>query len=277
MDYVLAKVKRQRKKPFLKLLSDHTLFDQTIVDLDFCIPYAPDHNLDEDAWFKLDNFKQRQYCIELLKSELDSKEFDDLKRSQFCEISYLLAVQGDDVYFQKINPGLFIKRKTICFGEIAQVENSSNRLVINDRPDAVYLKSSDTLIFRNLAVISSIFEGIDTLYKEATQEDVAEFLGESFVLLNGGYDASHVSKPNRKRIALAMATLEQLSEQDKAEMLSYINSYCSAHLKLDEESSKFLISKDDELKMLLYGIEQRFYTTPFGREKRLANSVQPIG
>ena len=27
---------------------------------------------------------------------------------------------------------------------------------------------------------------------------------------------------------------------------------------------------------LLYGIEQRFYTTPFGKEKRLANSVQPI-
>ena len=41
---------------------------------------------------------------------------------------------------------------------------------------------------------------------------------------------------------------------------------------------KILIIEDDllirnELKMLLYGIEQRFYTTPVGGEKRLANSV----
>ncbi|EAO7712372.1 ATP F0F1 synthase synthase, partial [Salmonella enterica] len=28
-----------------------------------------------------------------------------------------------------------------------------------------------------------------------------------------------------------------------------------------------------ELKYLLYGIEQRFYTTRFGNEKRLANSI----
>jgi hypothetical protein len=39
----------------------------------------------------------------------------------------------------------------------------------------------------------------------------------------------------------------------------------------------FLSSSDDELKFLLYGIEQRFYTTMFGQEKRLANSIQTIG
>ncbi len=277
MDCVLAKVKRQRKKPFFKLLSDHTLFDQVVVDLDFCIPYNPDHNLDEDAWFKLDNFKQRPYCIDLLKSDFDSKECDDLGRAQFTEISYLLAAQGDDFYFQKVNPGLFIKRKTICFGEVVEVESNSSRLVINDRPDAVYLKSLDTLIFKNLAAIASIFQGIDTLFKEATQEDVFEFLDESFVSLSGDYGANNVSKPNRKRIALAMATLEKMSDRDRIEMLTYINEYCSEHLKLDAEGKRFLVSKDDELKLLLYGIEQRFYTTHLGKEKRLANSVQAIG
>ena len=36
---------------------------------------------------------------------------------------------------------------------------------------------------------------------------------------------------------------------------------------------KFEISSEQNLKMLLYGIEQRFYTTLIGDEKRLANSV----
>ena len=48
-------------------------------------------------------------------------------------------------------------------------------------------------------------------------------------------------------------------------------------LRFDKENQKFEISNDDELKLLLYGIEQRFYTTPFGYEKRLANSVTAMG
>jgi len=42
-------------------------------------------------------------------------------------------------------------------------------------------------------------------------------------------------------------------------------------LKVSENS--FEVGSENELKMLLYGIEQRFYTTPVGGEKRLANSV----
>lgn len=38
-----------------------------------------------------------------------------------------------------------------------------------------------------------------------------------------------------------------------------------------------LYSNDEELKFLLYGIEQRFYTTILGDEKRLANSIQTLG
>jgi hypothetical protein len=59
-------------------------------------------------------------------------------------------------------------------------------------------------------------------------------------------------------------------------MLSYIHSYCETKLKFDAENKKFEIKSDEELKYLLYGIEQRFYTTHIGNEKRLANSVQKL-
>ena len=67
-----------------------------------------------------------------------------------------------------------------------------------------------------------------------------------------------------------------MSSPEKLEMHIYIESYCEAKLKFDGKTNKFNISTDDELKMLLYGIEQRYYTTPFGHEKRLANSVVTI-
>jgi len=276
MDHVFARVKSQRKKPFFKLISDHTLFENIEVNMDFCVAYNPDHNLDEDSWFMVDNFSQKPFCLDILKGEFDSKDWNDIGKDQFSKISYIFSLQGNDLYFQKISPGHFIRKKTLCFGEVAQIEEDKRRIVINSQPDAIYIKNLDTLIFRDLAKISDIFKGIDILLKEATNEEVKDFLGESFISLAGSYDIDSVSKPNRKRIKLAIATLRGMSKQDRDNMLSYINDYCQKELTLDTDTGKFSISKDNELKLLLYGIEQRFYTTPFSKEKRLANSVQAV-
>ncbi|BFO06186.1 hypothetical protein KNHN1_45640 [Pseudomonas guariconensis] len=277
MDHVLARVKRLTKKPFFKLVSDHTLYENTKVNLATCVPYSPDHNLDEDSWFKVEQFGQQPFCIDLLKSNFDSKDYDDLKKEQFANISYIFSVQGDDFYFQKITSSLFIRKKIIGFGEAAAIEESSNRLVINDQPDAIYFKQADTLAFRSLAAISGIFKGIDALYREATQQETEAFLKSAFIELKNNYDVSKVSKPNRKRIALAMDSLTKMSAQDKMDILAYIGDYCDQKLKFDQAAQKFEISTDNELKLLLYGVEQRFYTTLFGQERRLANSVQPVG
>lgn len=277
MDHVLAKVKRLTKKPFFKLVSDHTLYENINVNLAACVPYSPDHNLDEDSWFKIEQFGQQPFCIDLLQSDFDSKDYDDLKKEQFLNIAYIFAVQGDDFYFQRITSSLFIRKKIIGFGEAAEIEESSNRLVINDQPDAIYFKQSDTLVFRNLAAISRIFKDIDSLYREATQQETETFLQTEFIDLKNDYNASKVSKSNRKRIALAMDSLAKMSAQDKLDILAYIGDYCDQKLKFDQATQKFQISTDDELKLLLYGVEQRFYTTLFGQERRLANSVQPVG
>ncbi|OMH27839.1 ATP F0F1 synthase synthase [Motiliproteus sp. MSK22-1] len=276
MDHVFAKVKGLRKNPFFKMISDCTLFEPVAINLAGCVDYNPDHNLDEDAWFKIDQFSQKGYCIDLLKNDFDSKDYADLTKAQFAKISYLFAVQGDDFYFQKITPSLFMKKKMIGFGECAEIEESGSRLVINSQPDAIYIKAFDTLVFRSLATISSIFKSIDSLYKEATNAEVEQFLDTSFIELTNEYDVTKVSKPNRKRVALAMATLDSMSDQDKTNMLTYIDGYCKQQLQFDKKNSKLEISSDNDLKLLLYGIEQRFYTTPFGQEKRLANSVQSL-
>lgn len=57
-------------------------------------------------------------------------------------------------------------------------------------------------------------------------------------------------------------------------IFSYIGEYCPS---LKTPDNKFAVNSEDELKLLLYGIEQRFYTTLVGGERRLANSVIPLG
>ena len=276
MDQVLAKIKGRSKKSVFKLLSDEALFDELVVTDAACVDYSPDHNLDEDSWFKIDNFSKQLYCLDILKKDFDSKDFDDLEKAKFCDIVQLFSIQGNDFYFQKITASLFVTRKMIAFGEAAELEKSDKRLVINTQPDAMYSKAKDRLVFKSLATISSIFKGIDVLYKEATDKQVEQFLEEDFIELANDYDVVKVSKPNRKRIALAMDTLAALPDDERDQMYSYIHSYCEQKLKFDKQNSKFEITTDDELKYLLYGIEQRFYTTPLGHEKRLANSVQSM-
>lgn len=276
MDHVFAKVKRLIKKPFFKILSNYTLYEDVKVTLGGCVPYSAGHNLDEDSWFKIEKFSQQPFFMEFLKKDFDSKDYDELKKEQFLEIAYLLSIQNSDFYFQKVTPSLFIKKKILGFGEVAEIEESNNRMIVNEQPDAIYFKTADTLVFRNLAAISGIFKGIDDLYREATQKETEAFLQMQFISLKCDYGASKVSKPNRKRIALALDSLAKMSDQDKVNILAYIGDYSDSKLTFDKATQKFDVSNDDELKLLLYGVEQRFYTTLFGQERRLANSVQPV-
>lgn len=141
MDHVLAKVKKLRRKPYRKIISDSRLFDRIQVNIDACVVYDPDHNLDEDVWFKVENFSRQVFCPDLFRTPFDSKDYDDLKKDQFNKISCVISVQDGDFYLQKVSPSLFLRRKTLEFGEVAKVESSGHRLVIK-RPTRCYLPLS---------------------------------------------------------------------------------------------------------------------------------------
>ena len=277
MNHVLAYIKTKKKERLFKLISDKTLFNDVKYDLQACVLYKPDHNLDEDSWFKIEQFSKQEFCIPLINTAFDSKDYNNLTGSDFSNISYLVAVQENDFFFQKIYPSMFVVRKIITFGDSAKIEENQQRLVLRELPDAIYIKAEDTLIFKDLIKISSIFKGIDQLYREATDEEVNQFLNTTFIKTINEFDVSKVSKPNRKRIAYISTILNTMPQEEKNKLSDYINGYTGiTGLKYDGEKKQFEINSDSELKLLLYGIDQRFYTTVIGQEKRIANSIIPI-
>lgn len=276
MDHVLVRIKRQRKNPYKKLLSNTTLYSALDLSAISLVPYDPGHNLDEDAWFKIDAFATTDFSLDILNEPVDAKDYNAATKTDFKNISFILGCQQDDIYFQKVTPAAFIKRKMIQFGETAFLEESIDRLIVKSIADAVYLKDTDMLVFRDLSTISSIFKDIDQLYKEATDEEVKAFLSNDFVNVSGDYNFAAVSKPNRKRIALVSETMQGMSEEQRTGLIGYILDYCKVNVKLSKDGQKFELSSDNELKLVLYGIEERFYTTQHSKQKRLANSVQPL-
>ena len=277
MSCLIAKIKDRKKAlTYYKVLSpENDIFETDITQLQL-LDYDLDYKLEDNDWFKIEQFSIKTFCIDLLKRAFVSSEHDDITKSQYADIAYLCAYQGDNYFFQKVTPSLYLTRKTLRFGEKVRLEKDSYQLVINERPDAIYIKATDTLIFRNLAAISSIFKGIDQLYREATNEEVTNFLNQSFIQLCGDYDADKVSKPNRKRIALTSTTLAGMSTDEREQIIKYIESYCPDELEFIPADQKFEIGTDQALTLLLYGIEQRFYTTFIGGEKRVAKAVRRL-
>ena len=275
MDYLVAKIKRMSNLAHYKVISEHTTFDFDVADYSL-VEYSPDHNLDEDSLFKISDFTDKEYCLDFLKQKIVSTSFNEIPSDKYKKVSYLCAIQESAICFQKVTPSTYLKRSVLKFGENVTIENSENKILINPFPDAAFVQSQNVLVFRDLGTISSIFKGVDELYKEATHEEVDSFLNESFIALSDEYDASKVSKPNRKRIALAVESFAGLKVEEKTQIMDYIHGYCE-NISYDVGEKTFSISNDEELKFLLYGIEQRFYTTILGGEKRLANSIQKLG
>lgn len=273
MNHVIARIKG-RDNVFEKLYSGESIFE--LPDgLDAAVEYSPETILEDDEWYKLDRFSSTAYVIDELTHDFNTTNYAEANRVKTESIEYIISVQDNTYFFQRILKHSLMMKKRITLGDTVRLDPGEKSIVINSLPDAIYVKDTDTLYFRKLSIISPIFKGIDELYREATEEETEEFLKNDFVELEEGYGVKNIKKSNRKRIAMAMETLESFSKRDKQKILKYTHEYYPA-LKYEEEKNVFSIGNEEEMKYLLWGIEQRYYTTPVTRERRVANSVMQL-
>lgn len=275
MNHTIAKIRqRQAGSKYRKILTGQTLYTLPD-DITSYVEYSPNHNLDEDSWFGIDNFSQQEYCIDILHRDFVSAEYEArLTHEEAGKIDFIFTYQDNNVYyFQNITKSQLQYRRYIKLGDDYTFTANSRDISINEVPDAIYLKNTDTFHFKKLSSISGIFDGISILYREATNEETANFLENDFISLQEDFSADDVKQSNRKRIALAIEKLNGYDDAQKTVVFDCIRDY---YPDLIDENGAFKVSTDDELKLLLYGIDQRFYTTPDGRERRIANSVITI-
>lgn len=275
MDNICVKLKQREKDKYRKLLSiNGSLYAPFTISADMVSTYTPGALLEDGEWFCIHEMSQKEFCIDILKADYSSVDFRTLDRDDFTKIDFLFIVTENHIVFQNISKAkLLSKRCIFALGEGYQYQDDCSEIVINDIPDAIYDKANDALYFRRLESITSIFRGIDQLYREATDEETTQFLNNEFINLKDGYSTASVKTANRKRIALAMKTLNALNDNDRKNIFAYIGDYCP-ELQVSEDS--FEVGTEEDMKKLLFGIEQRFYTTPVGGEKRIANSVIPL-
>lgn len=268
MNYLLAEIKG-RNAEFLKVMSvQRGVFD--LPDLSDSQAYSPAYKLEDGEWFKLDNFLSLGYENNFIGSTFDSTVYNQITVRQYSKINYLCSKQGNFFLFLKMFPTQLIYKKWFRISSEPTLEIDKPIIILNSFVDAVYDINADSLYFKNIARVKSIFKGIEELYREATQAEVDAFLEQDFISLDETFTCNNVKTANRKRIAMAIDTLNQFTQEDKKQIFQYIRSYCE-EVPIDDDT--FLVGTEEHLKKILYGIEQRYYTTPLGNEKRLANSI----
>ena len=276
MNQVYVKIRlRGKANKYRKLLStDENLYCLPDELIESSCPYTPGATLETGEWFKISDFSEKDFSIEITQKDYETVDYDSLQKAEYSQVDYLFAKIDDNLFFQNISKSKLVKKKGILgFGEGYRFERETAVLFINEYPDAIYIPTEDALYFQRLEPIASIFGGISELYREATEHEVEEFLQNDFIDLTDGFESSKVKVANRKRIAMAMDTLSKMHDDDKKQIFVYICDYCPDIVTPEQ---KFRVGSEENLKMVLFGIEQRFYTTLVGGEKRIANSVVPL-
>lgn len=271
MTQLLVKVKNKTRSvnaQYKKIISDVKcyVFPENIES----VPYSPETLLDATQWYVIENFSHQTFCLELIKREtFDSVDFEMFDRNCFSKMDYLCLVHDDIYFFQKIRPSQLLQAKRISFGESFTYDENSMSIVINTYADAIYVKDSDRLYFQKLETISSIFKGIEILFREATEEETKLFLQSDFISLGTEMNVSKVGKTSRKSVALAMTVLNSFNAEEKKRVMEYTKNYTS----LQQDEKGFIIETEEDLKKLMLGIFERFYETPVSKKTRVANSI----
>lgn len=273
MSQVYVKIRQRGKEnKYRKLLStDKEIYLGRAELIQDSVPYSDKTLLGEGEWYYIPEFSKTDFSIDIVQERFDPVDFYKFAAGDFNRIAYVFVEERDELYFQNITKSKLIRHKRIVhMGEEFKYDEGGMSITLNEWPDAIYTREEDRLYFRKLTSVTKIFTGIDQLYREATEDETKKFLERNFITLKSDFSSERVKTANRKRIALAEDTLSGLEETEQEKIFSYIGEYCPA-LKCAEGS--FEVENESDLKMLLFGIEQRFYTTPVGKEKRIANSV----
>ena len=107
-------------------------------------------------------------------------------------------------------------------------------------------------------ILSSVFAEVD-----ANLEIVKKANSVPKILVSVSSNASEIE------------TLSKMNAAQKKQIKEYTSEYFP-NLNFDAELGIFEIGDEEALKNLIFGIEQRFYTTIVGAEKRVANSIQTL-
>lgn len=248
------------------------------ITLDNPIDYDP-NNTEAGQWFKIEAFNEKDGFLGLLDSDFDVADLTSLTTDQFAEHKIdFIAYYSDHKYFiQKFTKGNFMKKKWLALdGNAVRYFEEDGLIYINPMPNCIYDNQTKRIYFMDISKAYSVFGELKLDYKEATDAETNQMLQSDLINPADGFNAANVGVSNRKRITSILAKYNAYEPAKKATLRQYIREKVGENLPFDEATNKFTVANDVQLRLLLYGVQQRFYQPPLEDEVQVATSTTGI-
>ena len=244
------------------------------IRLDDTVVYDP-NNTDRDQWFRVEGFDKKDGFLAILDQNIDVVDLETLSNEQFSSHSIdFIAYYHDRKYFiQKFSKGNYVKKKGFSWrGEAIEYFEDESLVLLSPEPNCIYDTQTKHVYFKDITKAYSVFGALKLDYKVATDAETQQMLGLDLVKAVD-FSVENVGISNRKRITSILAKYQNYEKDKKKKLHQYIREKVGNNLVFDEKDSKFLIKNDTDLKLLLYGIQQRFYQPPLEEEVQVATST----
>lgn len=276
MGCFIAKLKGEDNR-WYKLADQENNEDYESIDLAEAIEYDP-NNTEAGQWFYVPDFNNKDGFLPLLDLDFDVVDLDSLSNEQFAShnIDFIAFYDAHRYFIQKFTKGNFLKKKWFAWnGDAVQYFEEDGLIYLNPTPNCIYDNQSHRIYFMDISKAYTLFADLKLDYKEATEAETTQML-QLDIIQTDGFDASGVGVSNRKRITSILAKYNQYEPEKKATLKRYIRDTVGDNLPFDEVTGKFIVNNDSHLRLLLYGIQQRFYQPPLEDEVQVATSTTGI-
>lgn len=242
--------------------------------LNDAIVYDP-NNTEGGQWFKIDAFNEKEGFLTILDNDFNVAELESLSAEEFNNhrIDFIAFFHEHRYYIQKFTKGNFLKKKWFALnGDEVRYFEGDGLIYVNPLPNCIYDSTTHCIYFMDIAKAYSLFGGLKLDYKAATDAETSQMLQSDIIQVNG-LDTAGVGVSNRKRITSILAKYSQYDSEQKNKLRQYIKETVGESLPYDDVSEKFIVNSDNQLRLLLYGIQQRFYQPPLEDEVQVATAT----
>ena len=264
MGIFVAKLKGDNEHLY-KLVDQVENEDYVNINLEEAIIYDSNNDM-AHQWFKMNEFSTSEACLQVLTNHFEAADLESLDMASFSDIDFIAFYDGESFYIQKTPKSNYIRKKQISFnGDAVNYKTDESVIFISPIPNCIYNRASDVLYFMDISKAYAVFGNLRVNYRNATNGEVENFLSSDMVDAID-FDASKVGLSNRKRIASVLTLYNNYSDEQKITLKNYIKQKVGYNIEYDEIAHKFKIGNDKQLRLLLYGIQQRFYLPPLAEE-----------
>lgn len=274
MGVFIAKIKDDDER-WYKIVDQIMNDELSEIVLGDAVAYDP-NNTEANQWFKIDGFDQKEGFLPLLAQQINAADLESLDRQQYDNIEFIAFFDQGRYYMQKITRGNYLKKKWFSWdGDILKYQEDEDIIYINPVPNCIYDTNTRAIYFMDIAKAYGIFSNLKLDYKAATDDEANRFL-QSDIVDAQTLPIEKVGVSNRKRITSILTKYEAYTPNEKATLKEYIKKSVGANLDFDDNAKKFVVNTDTQLRLLLYGIQQRFYMPPLEDEVQVATSSTGI-